>query len=268
MNFKILIPIPYPEDHFAGWIKYSIALSTRQNNLEVMYFPRYLSYVHFPLTLSNFDAVYFTSFYKRSLLLAMVCVLTKKPFFVRLAGNELKGSPIRKAITTALMRKARNVVVLNSLTKLQLESYRINSVLLGNGVQITPASEKRKLSKDSVKFGMLGVVCPRKNQLGLINVFSDTFPSNFSLHIGGDLSGSFEGADRYSKACLSKASHQIKFHGNVNSSTFLKSIDVFVLNSLSEGMPNALLEAMAEGCLCFATNIAGNSDIFGDLTQF
>ena len=42
---------------------------------------------------------------------------------------------------------------------------------------------------------------------------------------------------------------------------WLKSLDVYVQPSLSEGLPRATIEAMAVGCPCVATNIAGLPDI-------
>jgi glycosyltransferase involved in cell wall biosynthesis len=44
----------------------------------------------------------------------------------------------------------------------------------------------------------------------------------------------------------------------------LDEADVFVLPSLSEGVSNALLEAMAHGLPCIATDIPGNSDLIRD----
>jgi glycosyltransferase involved in cell wall biosynthesis len=46
-----------------------------------------------------------------------------------------------------------------------------------------------------------------------------------------------------------------------NVSDFLAAFDIFVLTSTYEGMPNALLEAMAAGLPCVATDVAGTRDI-------
>ena len=43
--------------------------------------------------------------------------------------------------------------------------------------------------------------------------------------------------------------------------TYLRSTDIFVLPSLSEGMSNAILEAMAHGVPCIATEIPGNTEL-------
>lgn len=62
----------------------------------------------------------------------------------------------------------------------------------------------------------------------------------------------------------------IKLHGledNVDlvgfqdSGIFLKKIDVFVMASLREGVPLSLLEAMAHGLPCVATNVGGIPDV-------
>lgn len=57
----------------------------------------------------------------------------------------------------------------------------------------------------------------------------------------------------------------VRFAGATdNVRDYLQAADLFVLPSLSEGMPNALLQAMACGLPCVATNIGGARDMISD----
>ncbi len=44
----------------------------------------------------------------------------------------------------------------------------------------------------------------------------------------------------------------------------LKHSNIFVLPSYSEGLSNALMEAMASGCACIATNVGGNTFLLAE----
>lgn len=46
-----------------------------------------------------------------------------------------------------------------------------------------------------------------------------------------------------------------------NVADWLRSIDIFVLPSLSEGLSNSLMEAMASGCCCVASDVGGNPEL-------
>jgi glycosyltransferase involved in cell wall biosynthesis len=56
----------------------------------------------------------------------------------------------------------------------------------------------------------------------------------------------------------------VDFVGEVqNASNYLIESDLFVLSSKSEGMSNALLEAMIYGIPCIATQVGGNGELLG-----
>lgn len=44
----------------------------------------------------------------------------------------------------------------------------------------------------------------------------------------------------------------------------LLTTDIYILSSISEGCPNALIEAMSYGCICLASNVGGVSDIINN----
>ncbi len=56
----------------------------------------------------------------------------------------------------------------------------------------------------------------------------------------------------------------VDFVGSIQDArNYLKESDLFVLSSRSEGMSNALLEAMSYGIPCVATRVGGNSELLG-----
>jgi L-malate glycosyltransferase len=58
---------------------------------------------------------------------------------------------------------------------------------------------------------------------------------------------------------------RVQFTGGVaDPSDYLRAADLFVLPSVSEGMSNSLLEAMATALPCIASRIAGNTDLIDD----
>lgn len=72
----------------------------------------------------------------------------------------------------------------------------------------------------------------------------------------GDVSGKSDVVDRYSSPRIRFLGHRDDVPG------ILSMTDIFVLASLSEGLPSALMEAMASGCACLATDVGGIPYLF------
>jgi glycosyltransferase involved in cell wall biosynthesis len=96
----------------------------------------------------------------------------------------------------------------------------------------------------------------------LINAFlkfSET-KKDYKLYIFG------KGEETENLKELSKDSGQIFFMGAIaidSYAKYLRTAEVFVLPSLTmEGHPKALIEAMASGCKCIASDVPGNRDVF------
>lgn len=76
-----------------------------------------------------------------------------------------------------------------------------------------------------------------------------------------------DGPDLDSLKTLAKeiAQERVIFAGHqVDPIQWLAAVDIFVLPSLCEGLPGALIEAMAAGLPCVATDIPGNRDLIQD----
>ena len=139
--------------------------------------------------------------------------------------------------------------------------------VIPNGVEVNEAAEPvRGPLKDQqehgnapVRFGTLGTVKPIKGTDLLVDAFMQFDPTaRVELLIAGLI-------DRpWAEALRERASRdtRIRFVGRSSeASRFLSSLDVFVLPSRSEGMSNALLEAMASGLPCIATDVGSNRSV-------
>lgn len=96
----------------------------------------------------------------------------------------------------------------------------------------------------------------------------DTLLRSLALCLGrgASLEASFVGEGRYRKK-MELLSRDLLIERNVNFlgqlefgapvSYFLDSVDLFVIPSRAEGLPRALVEAMARGCPCIGSNVGG-----------
>ncbi|UZP68879.1 glycosyltransferase [Desulfovibrio mangrovi] len=84
----------------------------------------------------------------------------------------------------------------------------------------------------------------------------------FHWHVAGT---GHEEAALHTLADELRLQEHITWHGwTQNVGAILQQADVFALPSLSEGLPNTLLEAMAAGCIPVARNVGGVAEVWPD----
>jgi len=144
-----------------------------------------------------------------------------------------------------------------------------------NGVDVQrfqPATEdqrvraRRRLGApaDGLVIGFLGRLSRQKGIDVLIRAWSGSAlrDTGGALYVAGQ--GPEEAALRAMASESGPAGRSIHFLGTVEPAEFLHALDIYVLASRFEGMPNSLLEAMASGLPCVGTRIAGTEDLLED----
>ena len=114
------------------------------------------------------------------------------------------------------------------------------------------------------KVAIVGRLIPLKNHRMLINAFFNVLEKHpdYHLDIYGD-GETYEEIDNQIKQL--GVTESVKLHGRTdNVPEALATARIFVLCSNVEGMPNALMEAMALGVPCIATDVSGVRDIIDD----
>jgi glycosyltransferase involved in cell wall biosynthesis len=127
-----------------------------------------------------------------------------------------------------------------------------------------PRAQLPGLEGASLVVGTVCVLRPEKNLALLLEAFQEIARqrSDIRLLIAG--SGPEEPSLRALATTLHIAEKCIFHPSTPDVARLLSAIDVFVLPSLSEGLSNALMEAMACGCCVIATAVGGNPELVDD----
>lgn len=126
--------------------------------------------------------------------------------------------------------------------------------------------EKLGLPKNAFLFGCVAAFRPVKNHAGLLKAFQKALCEE-SPDSAQHVSMVFVGngplqADMHSLAKKLGIEKSVIFLGNRNDVPhILRALDVFVLNSTTEGLSYAILEAMATGLPVIATDVGANPQI-------
>ena len=172
---------------------------------------------------------------------------------------------------TSVLPLCARVAVLSPLlaheTKRALPQVEFPSVLPLISHEVRNGAEHKRSSHQPVRFGFAARLEYLKGPLQLVEAFRLLHSSepNIELRIAGDGSQRQEMIDTLRRHGLE---NKCRFSGIYNSvaerSQFMEEIDVFVLPSLTEGTPNAIIEAMAHQKPVVATRVGGIPDLVSD----
>ena len=119
-------------------------------------------------------------------------------------------------------------------------------------------------ASSSVRFGFAARLEHLKGPLPLVEAFSMAFAVNpeIELKLAGDGSQRNEIIQRIRRLGLERKCDLVGVYKTLQErSQFMHGIDVFVLPSQTEGTPNAIIEAMADGKPIIATSVGGIPDV-------
>jgi sugar transferase (PEP-CTERM/EpsH1 system associated) len=151
------------------------------------------------------------------------------------------------------------------ITQIGIPSNKID--VLYNGVDLQkfkPVNRDEIRSRANFKpndivVGSVGRLVPVKNYGLLLRAVSTLKMESIVIALIG------EGADRVALEALARElgiEERVRFFGHRDDvADLLSTMDIFVLPSISEGMSNTQLEAMAAGVAVIASNVGGNAEI-------
>ena len=194
-------------------------------------------------------------------------------------GLHSRRNAIYRIVDQAAGRFAKTVIAVSEHGRrvlVQTGSPSRNTVAITNGLAAADLRELRDVAagrrsapavRSVVRIGFLGRLSPEKGTRELLDVARRLAGDDVgvTIHIAGD------GPDRDWMTSASEAMTDagfITWHGAITDVVaFLRDVDVLVVPSHNEGLPYALLEAMAAGCAVVAFAVGGIPEAIGDSTS-
>ena len=127
-----------------------------------------------------------------------------------------------------------------------------------------PEKRLEEVRDAELVIGTVGVLRPEKNLAHLIEAFQRVRQGNARIKLLIIGSGPEEQSLRGLAARLGVTPQCVFLPSTADVTSALSSIDIFVHPSLSEGLPNAVMEAMACGCTVLATRVGGCPELIED----
>lgn len=205
----------------------------------------------------------------------LVRILRGIPYAVYFGGSDIPGAnpsryknlyPVLTPLLKAIWRKAKfRSVCSEELARLgNIVDKDSSFLVIPNGVETERFRPIERPENPKVKILFIGRLIPRKGfqrVLGALPRVRQLARRPFEVEVVGT------GGMRAKLDQLSEqfgVSDLLRYVGSVPYDTLEKSYqyaDIFVLTSLSEGMPSVILEAMASGLPVVASDVGGNNEI-------
>lgn len=176
----------------------------------------------------------------------------------------LRGNIMTWLYAKALKKYEYCIACSATVEKALSRKYVLKLIHIRNGIQIPEVNYEKdnfKRGKKRINLGLpedknificTGVICARKNQIQILRCLSQI----------DDICVVFLGDGPDFKELSKTAFNKAVFAGNVNNVyEYLSIADGFVSASFSEGMPNAVLEALMMGLPCLLSNIKPHCEI-------
>ena len=219
----------------------------------------------------NFDLIYATHF-QTNVYLSLASIFCRKPALVigYRGINRMQGS-FGKIITRICTGLAAIVLVNSDAARRtlsdQVAAPRTKIRVVHNGIEYKSSDGEKKNPLDLSKvktIGTIGRMHRLKGHRVLLEAYrrlESIFPDTRLIFVG-------DGEERMAleqRARELGVSSKVLFTGfQADIESVLREIDIFVLPSITESFPNALLEAMAHGIPSIATRVGGTMEIVED----
>jgi len=206
----------------------------------------------------------------RKVILAEMVARAGRPLVLHAHGSEFDlfhrklPAAVRRNVNRTLQRANVFITLSTQWRDFYVEECEISPsqiVVLPNPVRV-PGEVPDRAGRDTVQFLHLGRLGERKGSYDLVNAFAglpEGLRNRARLVLAGD--GDVEGVRKLAEPLGS----QVEVHSWINTTErdrLLAESDVFALPSRAEGVPMALLEAMANGLPSITSPVGGIPDVF------
>jgi len=227
-----------------------------------------------------YDAVWGHYLFPSGFLATWFAALKGIPSTVSARGNDIDREMFPPGDFARLQWTLQHAKVITAVSgdmsrKIQLLSGRDDVLVLKNAVDteiFSPQTESQitraslGIAPDEAVLGFCGELREKKGQQFLLNALTTVRTSSAAcLLIIGEVRTSSESVLQLYKTQHPENAERILITGHLPNqkdvAQYLRLCDVYLQPSLWEGMPNALLEAMACGCCCIASDAGGIPEV-------